>query len=103
MKIKKAKNHLQPWSLQESIQFINLYLDGVKNRDVNVVCDNIAAAFDRTFDAIKLRKQEVLSILSNAEQGLKKDKWTAHMQQAIETVAKDRAMSKAKMLYWFEN
>jgi len=102
MNIKKANKHLEPWSVQESIQFLNLYLDGVKQRDVNVVCDQIAATLERTFDAIKLRKQEVVSILSNGEYGLKKDKWTSHMQEAIDAVTKDREISKAKMLYWFE-
>jgi hypothetical protein len=102
MNIKKANKHLEPWTVQESIQFLNLYLDGVKQRDVNVVCDQIAATLERTFDAIKLRKQEVVSILSEGEYGLKREKWTPHMQEAITAVMKDREISKAKMLYWFE-
>ena len=102
MSVKKANKHLEPWSIQESIQFLNLYLDGVKQRDVNVVCDQIASTLERTFDAIKLRKQEVVSILSDGEYGLKKEKWTPHMQEAINTVSKDREISRTKMLYWFQ-
>jgi hypothetical protein len=103
MKAKKAKRHLEPWSIQESTQFLNLYLDGVKQRDVTVLCDEIASTLERTYDAIKLRRQEVVSILSDAVSGLKKEKQTPHMIEAVQSVSEDRGITRAKMLYWFEN
>lgn len=98
--MKKAIKHYEPWSLNESKQFVNLYLDGVKNRDVNVVCDQIAQQFGRTFDAIKLRKQEVLGILTDKQQGIYNI--TEHMVQAVNSVMEERGISKQRMIMWFE-
>ena len=102
MKTKKAEKHLEPWTLEESKQFLNLYLDGVKMRDVSIVCDQIATTLKRTYDAIKLRKQEVLSILTEGEQGLRPEKWTPHMIQAIKEVMEERSITRTRMTMWFE-
>ena len=102
MSIKKAEKHLEPWSLEESKQFLNLYLDGVRMRDVSIVCEQIATTLKRTFDAIKLRKQEVLSILTEGDKGLKPEKWTPHMIQAIKEVMNERNISRQKMTMWFD-
>lgn len=101
MKLKTANKHNEDWSLQESIMFVNLFLDGVKQRDVNLVCENIAAKFERTFDAIKLRKQEVVSILSEGTKGLKREKQTKHMIEAVNYTLQSRGITKESMLYWF--
>lgn len=102
MSIKKAEKHLEPWSIEESKQFLNMYLDGVKMRDVSIVCEQIASTLKRTYDAIKLRKQEVLSILTDAESGLKREKWTPHMIEAIKQVKEERNISTQRMIMWFE-
>ena len=96
----KAKRHYEEWNLNECIEFLNLYLDGVKNKDVNLVCEQIASKFDRTFDAIKLRVKEVLGILTHKEKGIYNI--TPNMIKAVEQVMLERDLSNRKMLIWFE-
>ena len=96
----KAKRHYEEWNLDECIEFLNLYLDGVKNKDVNLVCEQIATKFDRTFDAIKLRVKEVLGILTYKEKGIYNI--TPNMIKAVEQVMLERDLSNRKMLIWFE-
>jgi len=96
----KAKRHYEEWELEECVEFLNLYLDGVKNRDVNLVCEQIASKFDRTFDAIKLRAKEVLGILTEKEKGIYNI--TPNMIKAVEQVMKERNLTLRKMLIWFE-
>ena len=96
----KAKRHYEEWNLNECVEFLNLYLDGVKNKDVNLVCQDIATKFDRTFDAIKLRAKEVLGILTYREKGIYNI--TPNMEKAVEQVMFERDLSNRKMLIWFE-
>jgi len=96
----KAKKHYEAWPIQECKDFLNLYLDGVKNRDENIVCEQIASKFERTFDAIKLRVKEVLGILTDKQKGIYNI--TPNMTQAVNEVMKERNLSKSRMLIWFE-
>jgi len=96
----KAKRHYEEWELNECIEFLNLYLDGVRNRDSNLVCEQIAERFDRTFSAIKLRVKEVLGILTSKEKGIYNI--TPNMTKAVEQVMQERSLSVNKMLIWFE-
>ena len=74
-----------------------MYLDNIKYRDEKVVLDSIAAKLERTYDAIKLRVQEVKSILTNGEDGLAVSKWTPHMIEAIDEIKEERSMSNVKL------
>jgi len=96
----KAKRHYEEWELEECVQFLNLYLDGVKSRDINLVCEQIASKFDRTYDAIKLRVKEVLGILTDKEKGIYNI--TPNMIKAVEQVMEERNLTQRKMLIWFE-
>lgn len=96
----KAKKHYEPWPLEECREFLNLYLDGVKNRDVSIVCENIAVKFDRTVDAIKMRTREVVGILTETQRGIYNI--TPNMIQAVDEVSKERGLSRTRMLMWFE-
>ena len=96
----KAKRHYEEWDFNECVEFLNLYLDGVKSKDVNLVCEQIASKFDRTFDAIKLRVKEVLGILTHKEKGIYNI--TPNMEKAVEQVMFERDLSNRRMLIWFE-
>lgn len=93
----KAKRYYEAWSKSESKTFLNMYLDNIKYRDEKVVLDSIAAKLERTYDAIKLRVQEVKSILTNAEEGLSVSKWTPHMIEAIKEIKEERNISNVKL------
>lgn len=102
MAVKKAKRHYEPWSLKEAKEFIDHFLDGVKFRDYKVVIDQYAKKVDRTFDAVSFRQKEVISILTDGEQGLKSDKWTKEFIQAINDKLNEGSISKNKMIMLFE-
>lgn len=102
MAVKKAKRHYEPWSLKEAKEFIDHFLDGVKVRDYKIVLDQYAKKVDRTFDAVSFRQKEVISILTNGEQGLKSDKWTKEFIQAIDEKLSEGSISKNKMIMLFE-
>ena len=102
MAVKKAKRHYEPWSLKEAKEFIDHFLDGVKVRDYKVVIDQYAKKVDRTFDAVSFRQKEVISILTDGEQGLKSDKWTKEFIQAINDKLNEGSTSKNKMIMLFE-
>ena len=101
MAVKKAKRHYEPWSLKEAKEFIDHFLDGVKFRDYKVVIDQYAKKVDRTFDAVSFRQKEVISILTDGEQGLKSDKWTKEFIQAINDKLNEGSISKNKMIMLF--
>ena len=94
---KKAKRYYEAWSKSESKTFLNMYLDNIKYRDEKVVLDSIAAKLERTYDAIKLRVQEVKSILTSGSDGLSVSKWTPHMIEAIDEIKEERNMSNVKL------
>lgn len=102
MAVKKAKRHYEPWSLKEAKEFIDHFLDGVKVRDYKIVLDQYAKKVDRTFDAVSFRQKEVISILTNGEQGLRSDKWTKEFIQAIDEKLSEGSISKNKMIMLFE-
>ena len=101
MNVKKAERYYEAWDKSESLTFLNMYLDNIKYKDEKVVLDTIATKLERTYDAIKLRVQEVRSILTDGEEGLSTSKWTPHMLEAIEQIKEERNMSdvKLKMLF----
>ena len=101
MNVKKAERYYEAWDKSESLTFLNMYLDNIKYKDEKVVLDSIATKLERTYDAIKLRVQEVRSILTNGDEGLSTSKWTPHMLEAIEQIKEERNMSdvKLKMLF----
>jgi len=100
-KTMNAKRHYEAWNKQESLTFLNMYLDSIKYKDERVVLDSIAAKLERTYDAIKLRVQEVKSILTNAEEGLSASKWTPHMIEALDEIKLERNISNAKLQMLF--
>jgi hypothetical protein len=99
---KKAKRHYEAWSIDEARNFLTHYLSGVKMRDVKIVIDQYAKEVDRTYDAVAFRVKEVLSILTDGERGLKRDKWTTEFIQAVDEKLNEGAISKQKMLILFE-
>lgn len=101
VKTKKAERYYEAWDKSESLIFLNMYLDNIKYKDEKVVLDSIAAKLERTYDAIKLRVQEVRSILTNGEEGLSTSKWTPHMIEAIEQIKEERSMSNVKLQMLF--
>ena len=92
--MKKAERHYEEWPIEESLQFIDMYLDGVKTTDYNKLCGNIAAELGRTTNAIKLRVKEVHRILTGEYE------WpgiTPNMEAAVAKTLEDRQMSKTRM------
>lgn len=98
---KKAVRYYEAWDKSESLTFLNMYLDNIKYKDEKVVLDSIAAKLERTYDAIKLRVQEVRSIITDGEEGLSSSKWTPHMIEAIEQIKQERSMSNVKLQMLF--
>lgn len=102
MSVKKAKRHYEAWSKNEARNFITHYLNGVKMRDVKIVIEQYAQQVDRTYDAVSFRTKEILSILTDGEKGLKRDKWTKEFIQVIDEKLAEGTISKAKMIMLFE-
>lgn len=100
--MKKAKRHYEPWSIEEAKSFLDYYLANITKREYSTVIDQYAQQADRTYDAIAFRVKEVLSILTEAEKGLKRDKWTKEFIQAVDDKLNEGSISKAKMLMLFE-
>jgi len=98
----KAKRHYEKWSLEEAKTFLDFYLANITRKDYSIVIDSYAKQVERTNDAIAFRVKEVISILTNAEKGLKKDKWTTEFIQAVEDKLNEGSISKNKMLMLFE-
>ena len=98
----KAKRHYEKWSLEEAKSFLDFYLTNITRKDYSVILDLYAKQVDRTNDAIAFRVKEVVSILTNAEKGLKRDKWTTEFIQAVEDKLNEGSISKNKMLMLFE-
>lgn len=98
----KAKRHYESWSIDEARSFMNYYLANITRKDYSIVLDNFSKEVDRTYDAIAFRVKEVLSILTEGDKGLKKDKWTKEFIKAVDTKLNDGSISKAKMLMLFE-
>ena len=67
----KAKRHYESWSIDEARSFMNYYLANITRKDYSIVLDNFSKEVDRTYDAIAFRVKEVLSILTDGDQGLK--------------------------------
>lgn len=100
--MKKANRHYEAWSIDEAREFIDHYIKGVKMRDVKIVLDQYAQQVERTYDAVSFRAKEVLSILTDGEKGLKKDKWTKEFIQAVDEKLNDGTINRTKMLILFE-
>lgn len=93
-----STKHYAEWPIEESLRFLNMYLDGVKNTDQMVLCGNIATSLGRTVNAIKLRVLEVERIL-----GGEKDfpNVTPNMVTAVEQVLQEREISRTRMSMLF--
>lgn len=101
--MKKALRHYEAWSKNEAEDFIDYYLSNITgNRDEKTVLDIYAKKVNRTYDAIKFRQKEVLSILTNEEQGLKRSSWTPQFIEAIDNKLSSGTISKQKMILLFE-
>lgn len=98
----KAKRHYEAWTVEEARDFLDFYLANITRKDYRVVLDLFAAKVDRTYDAISFRVKEILSILTEGEKGLKKDKWTKEFIQVVNDKLNEGTISKAKMLILFE-
>jgi len=79
-----------------------LYLANINRTDYNLVLDTFSKDVDRTYDAIAFRVKEVLSILTDGDQGLKKDKWTKEFIYVVDEKLNEGSISKAKMIMLFE-
>ena len=98
----KAKRHYESWSIDEARSFMNYYLANITRKDYSIVLDNFSKEVDRTYDAIAFRVKEVLSILTEGNQGLKKDKWTKEFIYVVNEKLNEGSISKAKMIMLFE-
>ncbi len=98
----KAKRHYESWSIDEARSFMNYYLANITRKDYSIVLDNFSKEVDRTYDAIAFRVKEVLSILTDGDQGLKKDKWTKEFIFVVDEKLNEGSISKAKMIMLFE-
>lgn len=98
----KAKRHYESWSIDEARSFVNYYLSNITRRDYSIVLDSFSKEVDRTYDAIAFRVKEVLSILTDGEQGLKKDKWTKEFIYVVDEKLNEGTISKSKMIMLFE-
>ena len=98
----KAKRHYESWSIDEARSFVNYYLSNITRRDYSIVLDSFSKEVDRTYDAIAFRVKEVLSILTDGEQGLKKDKWTKEFIFVVDEKLNEGTISKSKMIMLFE-
>jgi|TARA_B100000902_G_C27261891_1_gene891281 hypothetical protein len=98
----KAKRHYESWSIDEARSFMNYYLANITRKDYSIVLDNFSKEVDRTYDAIAFRVKEVLSILTDGDQGLKKDKWTKEFIYVVDEKLNEGSISKAKMIMLFE-
>ena len=98
----KAKRHYESWSIDEARSFVNYYLSNITRRDYSIVLDSFSKEVDRTYDAIAFRVKEVLSILTDGEQGLKKDKWTKEFIYVVDEKLNDGTISKSKLIMLFE-
>lgn len=98
----KAKRHYESWSIEEARSFMNYYLSNITRKDYSIVLDSFSKEVDRTYDAIAFRVKEVLSILTDGDQGLKKDKWTKEFIYVVDEKLNEGSMSKAKMIMLFE-
>jgi hypothetical protein len=98
----KAKRHYESWSIDEARSFMNYYLANITRKDYTLVLDNFSKEVDRTYDAIAFRVKEVLSILTDGDQGLKKDKWTKEFIYVVDEKLNEGSISKAKMIMLFE-
>jgi len=96
--MKKALRHYEQWAITESLQFLNSYLDGVKNQDQSVLCREIADELDRTYYAVKIRVLEVHRILTG-----ERDFPTVspNMVKAVQQILKERNLSigRAELLF----
>lgn len=98
----KAKRHYESWSIDEARSFMNYYLANITRKEYSVVLDSFSKEVDRTYDAIAFRVKEVLSILTDGDQGLKKDKWTKEFIYVVDEKLNEGSISKAKMIMLFE-
>ena len=98
----KAKRHYESRSIDEARSFMNYYLANITRKDYSIVLDNFSKEVDRTYDAIAFRVKEVLSILTDGDQGLKKDKWTKEFIYVVDEKLNEGSISKAKMIMLFE-
>lgn len=98
----KAKRHYESWSIDEARSFVNYYLSNITRRDYSIVLESFSKEVDRTYDAIAFRVKEVLSILTDGEQGLKKDKWTKEFIYVVDEKLNEGTISKSKMIMLFE-
>ena len=98
----KAKRHYESWSIYEARNFMDFYLSNITRRDIKIVLDQFAHQVGRTHDAISFRVKEVLSILTDGEKGLRKDKWTTEFIQVVDERLQEGTISKSKMIMLFE-
>tara|TARA_R110000796_G_scaffold8846_7_gene30109 strand:+ start:86 stop:388 length:303 start_codon:yes stop_codon:yes gene_type:complete len=100
--MKKAKRHYEPWSIEEARSFLDYYLSNVTRKEYSILIETFAKEVDRTYDAIAFRVKEILSILTEGDQGLQKDKWTKEFITVIGEKLKEGTISKSKMIMLFE-
>ena len=100
--MKKAKRHYESWSEEEARSFLNYYLSNITSKEYTTIIETFAKEVDRTYDAIAFRVKEILSILTEGDQGLQKDKWTKEFITVIGEKLKEGTISKSKMIMLFE-
>ena len=90
----KASRHYEEWPIEESIQFLDMYLEGVKTTEYGVLCSNIAESLGRTENAIKLRVKEVSRILGGEYEF---PAITPNMEKAVNHVIETGKISAGRM------
>ena len=90
-----AIKHYESWPLDESKDFIEYYLKNANRIDQNVLCTIIAKNHNRSFNAIKIRLQEIKRILGN---DVNYPIVTPNMVEAVEWAISDLGYSKNKIL-----
>ena len=94
----KAPKHYAEWPIEESLRFLNLYLDGVRNTDHSILCKNIANDLGRTVNAIKLRVLEVNRICGGEREF---PEITPNMAKAVDLIIKERNVSATRLSMLF--
>jgi|TARA_R110000744_G_scaffold199589_1_gene318821 hypothetical protein len=100
--MKKAKRHYESWSEEEARSFLNYYLSNITSKEYTTIIETFAKEVDRTYDAIAFRVKEVLSILTEGEKGLQRDKWTKEFIAVVDEKLNEGSISKAKMTMLFD-
>lgn len=96
----KAEKHYQEWPLTECKEYLQKYLQLVKQKDIKVVREELAEYFGRTRSAIGFKEREVIGVLTNGEEGIYT--YGENMVQAVNEALADTGLSVTRFKMYFE-